>query len=119
MPDIRERYEAVVQKVDAARQAQLQAKANHQALLNRQEELAKEAATLGVADLSKLDEEIVALENEIAAELTKIEDDLVALEAGQFPKPIIAPVVQAKSVPEMVDIDDLLGEGGQPTRKTP
>lgn len=118
MPDIRERYEAVVQKVDTARQKQIEAKATHQALLNRQEELAKEAAALGVADLSKLDDTISALEDEIATELGKIEDDLVCIEAGQTPKPPTASVIQAKPS-EMIDIDDLLLEGGQSTRKTP
>lgn len=116
--DIRERYEQVVRRVDAARQKQLEARANHSSLMNRMDELSKEAAALGVADISQLDSNIQSLESEIGEELAKIEQDLLAVESGNVPQQKLSGTIQPKQN-QVLDIESLLDEGGQSTRKIP
>jgi len=117
MDDIRKRYEEVVSRCDAAKQSHLEAKANIKALQNRREELAQEAAALGVSDLDLLDESIQTLEDEIDADLEQVEQQLEELGSDS---PVKVPLAKPQVEPvETMDLNALLTEGGEPQRKIP
>lgn len=107
--DLRKRYEEVNAKHSEAKQRYLEAQATVKALHNRREELSKEAAALGVADIEDLDTTIEALEAEIEQELAEIESVLDSLDNDE---PVDIP--EETPTKSALSLDELLNEGGQP-----
>lgn len=120
MSDVREKYEALTARRDQAKQKWLEAQANLKALETREEELGREAAALGVSDLSKLDDSITSLEQEIELELQAVADELDLIESGkQQPSPTTLVEGETATPSTHIELDDLLTEGGQADRRTP
>jgi hypothetical protein len=106
--NLRAKYDELVRASDTAKQKELEARAQHAAILARKQDVQAELKALGIDDPTQLDVIITNEEQAIAAELLRIAQQLKDIDSGN-----IEPPPQKPNPSKVVDLDELLSTGSQ------